>query len=132
LSTVRFNRLHFFKRFDPNAEYVVLRDMVLNGKELKAGEGFAKDLLPTYKVKSLWESRKITTKDSIYNLPVEEETDKIEEELPLEEEKRTATIEKSGAWFKVLDKDGKQIGASTRDKDEAEFIKLEYEDGDID
>lgn len=40
---------------------------------------------------------------------------------------KSATIEKSGIWFKVIDDNGDIIGKATRNEDEAKEIKAFYE-----
>jgi hypothetical protein len=40
---------------------------------------------------------------------------------------RKAEVKKAGVWYKVFDENGEQLGSATRDEEEAELIKLEYE-----
>jgi len=56
----------------------------------------------------------------------------IEEAPEPETPKRVGTIVKGKAgWLHVEDENGNKVGDSTRDEDEAELIKLSYEDGEI-
>jgi len=130
LSTLRFNRLHFFKRFDPSAEFIVLKNMVVNGVEVKRGERFDKSLMPTHKIKRLFETRKITPEASLYNpadiaavVEVSEEnilTNAQENDIVMPE------IRKKGvAWFAVYLGE-EQIGKSVRSEDEAQAIVDEW------
>jgi len=65
--------------------------------------------------------------------PVEDEASEEDEE-PVEDEapKRVGKVVKGKAgWLHVEDENGNKVGDSTRDEDEAELIKLSYEDGEI-
>lgn len=48
-------------------------------------------------------------------------------EVKTEPKTKQATITKAGVWYKVHNESGEQIGKPTRDEEEAEFIKLDYE-----
>jgi len=62
----------------------------------------------------------------------EEAEEPIEEAPEPEASKRVGTIVKGKAgWLHVEDENGNKVGDSTRDEDEAELIKLSYEDGEI-
>ena len=61
-----------------------------------------------------------------------EEADDPEAPEAPEAPKRVGTIVKGKAgWLHVEDENGNKVGDSTRDEDEAELIKLSYEDGEI-
>ena len=147
MSTLRFNRLHFFKKFNPQAEYVVLKDMVLGGVEIKRGDVLDKSLLPMHKIKRLFETRKITPDYSLYDREsepeivaetVEEVTEEIVaetvevEETPLTtDEKRDIVmpevVQAGPAWKKVM-LGKEQIGKSVRTDEEAQAIIDEWLD----
>ena len=121
---VRFNRLHFFKRFDAEKEYIVLKNMTINGKELVAGTVFDKSIMPIHKVKRLFETRKITTLESLFDKSV------VIEEKPLTNVKESDTIEpeirQAGpAWMKVF-VNKNQIGKTVRTQKEAEEIVAQW------
>lgn len=62
----------------------------------------------------------------------EDDEELIEEVPEPETPKRVGTIVKGKAgWLHVEDENGNKVGDSTRDEDEAELIKLSYEDGEI-
>jgi len=62
----------------------------------------------------------------------EEDDAPIEDEEEAEAPKRVGTVVKGKAgWLHVEDENGNKVGDSTRDEDEAELIKLSYEDGEI-
>ena len=66
------------------------------------------------------------------NADPEEAEGPIEEAPEPETPKRVGTIVKGKAgWLHVEDENGNKVGDSTRDEDEAELIKLSYEDGEI-
>jgi len=62
----------------------------------------------------------------------EDDEEQMEETSEPEAPKRVGTIVKGKAgWLHVEDENGNKVGDSTRDEDEAELIKLSYEDGEI-
>ena len=137
MSTLRFNRLHFFKRFDPTAEYVVLKDMVIAGVEIKRGEIFKKSLMPMHKIKRLFEARKITPDYSLYDrddiitpaVETPKETVIVEETLLTNDENHDIVMPeiraKGPAWMGVFLGE-EQIGKSVRTEEEAQAIIDEW------
>lgn len=118
----KFNVLTFYKRFDKNAEFAILKDFVFNGAFLKKGDKLDKTNIAWHKLKLLWQVRKIGMILS----------DKVAEEAPVEEVLsqavvKYARVEKAGVWYKVYNEKGEQIGKPTRDETEAELIKIDYE-----
>lgn len=130
MSNLRFNRLHFFKKFDPQAEYVVLKDMVLGGVEIKRGEYLDKGLLPIHKVKRLFDTRKITPDASLYDIEKKEvknqetneniltNTVKHDNEMPI-------IVSAGPRWRKVMLGD-EQIGKTVGSDKEAQQIIDEW------
>ena len=118
----------WLNRFSPDWNFVVNKPLfTFNGRAYKAGEAFDKTEVPTRLLRRLYESRKLIESDTA--LPVAE----TPVETPLAQETIVETPQtepeiigpQKGGWFKVMLGD-KQIGESTRDRDEAEMTVLEW------
>ena len=137
------NRLHFYKNFDPEANYVAIKIFETGGVAYTPGKAFDKTCMPMHKVKAMFNARKITFADALNNPAdlaaiVEDneeeiidwtqlgpvETPEVETPEDKSETELTPEIEKKGAWF-VVKLGGKQVGKAVRTYEEAEKIALE-------
>lgn len=72
--------------------------------------------------------KKITAKQvEIPSEPLPESTEDLTSAEKSDTNVRKAEVKKAGVWYKVFDEAGEQIGSATRDQEEAELIKMEYE-----
>lgn len=113
-----FNRLHFFKRFDASKDFVVIKNFVWSGHEYKVGDDFDKSSTYKQKLERLWNTRKIACKEVLLN-PTELVNAVVEINLVPEIKKGPF------GWLTVMVGD-KQIGAKTRDMEEAKRIVDEW------
>lgn len=109
MSTERFNRLHFHKRFDFNKDFVAIKTFSTSGIDYKPGMPFDKSVMPEHKVKSMFYARKITYSDATFK------------EVNLVPEIKKGAF----GWLTVV-VDGKQIGNKTKSIEEANEIINEW------
>jgi hypothetical protein len=124
MSTLRFSRLHFFKKFNPQAEYIVLKDMVLGGVEIKRGDMLDKSLLPMHKIKRLFETRKITPEYSLYENDVTDQ-EKDLTNAPISGIVSPEIVKAGPRWKKVM-LGNEQIGKTVGSDEEAQAIIAEW------
>lgn len=55
-----FNRLHFYKKFDPAAEYIAIKVFNTGGKQYFPGVPYDLSMMPMHKNKAMFHARKIT------------------------------------------------------------------------
>ena len=126
------------KKFSPDWDFVVSKPLLtFNGKVYNVGEPFDKKGVAARRLQLLFEFRKIKQAEGIGGLKPTQPV----KEAPSAEPKPDLTVKETiaeasptepeivgpqkGGWFKVMLGD-EQIGDSTRDRDEAETIVLEW------
>lgn len=119
-----FNRLHFYKRFNPEADFVAIKTFSTGGVDYLPGMAFDKESMPKHKVKAMFESRKITYVDALYN-PAEISAI-VEENEDLTVVNLVPEIKKGAFGWLTVEVNGEQIGNKTRDAEEAKRIVDEW------
>ena len=119
-----YNRLHFYKRFYIGNDFIAIKNFETGGIEYKPGMRFDKNCMPAHKVKAMFNSRKITYADAMFN-PAE-----IVSALTNDQEYDTINlvpeIKKGAFGWLTVSVNGKQIGSKTKDAEEANRIVNEW------
>ena len=121
----------WLNKFNPEWDFVCNKPkLAMGSKSYGVGETVDKSLVSERRLKLLYESRKIIpveTKEVVAAKPGTVETSPTTSEPALKPE---ITGPLQGGWYRVMLGD-EQIGKSTRDRDEAELIVMEWEENNV-
>ena len=113
------------KKFSPDWDFVTSKPLLIfNGKVYNVGEPFDKKGVAARRLQLLFEFRKIKQAEGVgSSKPTQPK--QVALASPAKQTEPEIIGPQKGGWFKVMLGD-KQIGDSTRDRDEAETIALEW------
>lgn len=121
----KVDRSFFFKRFNPKADYVVVRPFMTGGVNYEFGMPFDKSSVPERKVKTFFEARKITFAEAIIDVEVaghcKSKTIEVAEEVKNEAKLEPKIVRAGPVWIKVM-VGNEQIGKSVKSFAEAKEV----------